>query len=83
MEELDYQEIIKAKLCEILQYKGTIDETVNLVDIGFNSMNAIRFVVELETLFGITIDDEELLLDNFSSLERVYELVKQKTAVSS
>lgn len=83
MEDLELQEVIKSKLREILQYEGTIDEKANLVDIGFNSMIAIRFVVELETLFGITIEDEELLLDNFSSLERVYELVKQKMAVSS
>lgn len=71
---------IKRKLCEIMNIAEIGDDRAPLVDLGFNSMLAIRFVVELEIVFGLTVEDDELQLDNFSTVERIDSFVTRKMA---
>lgn len=46
--------------------------------VSFDSLTFINFVVQLEERFDIFIDDEELVLEQFDSVERVARLVAGK-----
>jgi acyl carrier protein len=48
-----------------------IPPTQLLSENGMDSLGFIRFVVLLEEEFGITIDDSDLLTENFGTLEAV------------
>lgn len=51
---------------------------------GFvNSLFAIELVTFVEKTFGIVVENEDLELENFSSVERLSELVDRKLALSS
>ncbi|XID90672.1 acyl carrier protein [Paenibacillaceae bacterium WGS1546] len=80
MSSEDNRARIKRKLCEIMNIDEIGDDRAPLVDLGFNSMLAIRFVVELEIMFGLTVEDDELQLDNFSTVERIDSFVTRKTS---
>lgn len=50
--------------------------------LGFvNSLVALQLVQFLEQEFGITVEDEDLDLDNFRSIDRIDGFVARKTAV--
>lgn len=50
----------------------------DLIALGLDSMRSINLVVELEVSFNILFDDDELLLSNFSSIDKIYSKVTQK-----
>lgn len=50
--------------------------------LGFvNSLVALQLVQFLEKEFGITVEDEDLDLDNFRSIDRIDGFVARKTEV--
>lgn len=49
---------------DILEYVDFID------DFGMDSITFISIVVEIEDIFGITIPDKELDMENFRSIEK-------------
>ena len=50
--------------------------------LGFDSVTLLEFILEIEDTFDVIIPDEDLLPENFSSLEKltdyVYKLVKSE-----
>ena len=48
----------------------------NLSDLGFGSIRVLQLVVELEQLFDITFEDEDLLCENFSTINKISSCVK-------
>ena len=56
-----------------------IDENTDLVrDFGYNSINIIQLVVELESVFNIEVDDENLLQEKLSPYKSLVEILKVK-----
>lgn len=56
------------------------DETLassDLMVLGMNSIMAIQIIVLLESEFNIEFDDEDLLLENVDSIEKIVNLVKK------
>lgn len=52
--------------------------------LGFvNSLVALQLVQFLEQAFGITVEDEDLDLDNFRSIDRIDDFVARKTGVAA
>ncbi|HET7461003.1 MAG TPA: acyl carrier protein [Longimicrobium sp.] len=47
-----------------------------------NSMFAMQLVQFVESTFGITVESEDLELDNFRSLNAIGALVRRKTAAA-
>ena len=43
-----------------------------LINIGFKSIQFIRFIISVEEEFNIEILDSDLLLSNFDTLEKIY-----------
>lgn len=54
------------------------NEPVNFVEEGMlDSFDVINLVNELDLAFGISIDGIDVLPENFSSLDRIIELLKK------
>ncbi|MCB9252921.1 MAG: acyl carrier protein [Flavobacteriales bacterium] len=48
----------------------------NLINIlGFNSKNVMQLIIRLENEFDISIDEEDLDIDNFNNVERIKGLI--------
>ena len=54
-----------------------ISEDTNLLELGLNSLNAIEMIVYLEDEFEIEIGDEELILENLSSIKKICDMLKR------
>jgi acyl carrier protein len=74
MSQLSIEEVVVKSLHEIIDTTNVNSKT-NLLELGMDSMNFIRLVVQLEDEFDIEIPDEEIFLDNFSDIEKICQLV--------
>ncbi len=54
---------------EILLRDEPLGKTDDLFDAGFDSMSLSRILVFIEEEFGVTIPDEDVVLDEISTLE--------------
>lgn len=52
----------------------------DLVELGLDSLNAIEVIVNLESEFNIQVEDEDLLLNNISTIEKLQKLVEKYLA---
>ena len=66
-------------LCDVLELddekaikiKGDFD----LLGFGLDSLKAIELVVMVEDKYGIMIDDDDLLVENFSTVDKIEKLI--------
>ncbi|WP_031309525.1 acyl carrier protein [Brevibacillus laterosporus] len=69
----------QAKICKILQdlleIKEPITECDDLTKKGLDSMTTIRLIVALEQAFDLEFSEEDLLLDNFRTVEKISGLI--------
>ena len=52
------------------------DEPMNVI--GLNSLNFIDCIMNLEKVFNIAFDDEELLLDNLNTINKLSVIIEKK-----
>ncbi|MEK3723342.1 phosphopantetheine-binding protein [Paenibacillus sp. FSL H8-0034] len=71
-ELLDILERVLKQEREVLESIGPDDD---LIEYNLNSILVVELVVELEIVYGIEIDDDDLLTENVSTLRRIQELV--------
>ncbi|MGG4094493.1 acyl carrier protein [Paenibacillus lautus] len=64
------------RLLEIGEQEVTDQEDLN--QLGMDSMSSVNLVVELEEMFDIVFDDEELLFENFSTVQKITDIVERK-----
>ncbi|AEY64970.1 acyl carrier protein [Clostridium sp. BNL1100] len=57
----------------------SVDENLNRV--GVDSVNFIEIIISLEDRLHIVFDDEELLLDNLNTLNKLEKVVSQKLGI--
>ena len=56
-----------------------INEDTDLIrDFDFNSINIVQLVVQLESTFGIELDNESLLLEKLSTYKGLVDILKAK-----
>lgn len=80
------REEIKEKLislyAEIFQSSGVdtdLLEYVDLIDdLGMDSITFITLIVQIETMFAITVPDDLLLMDNFKNMDAVIQMVSDQ-----
>lgn len=61
---------------DVLPYVDLID------DLGMDSITFISIVVEVEDLFGITVPDDMLLMENFKDIDGIIQIIENsKNAV--
>jgi len=59
---------------------GTLSEADNLVEAGvMDSLAIMKLILFLEDEFAIRITDEDMALQNFTSIDSIYSLVQKKT----
>lgn len=59
----------------------TLQDTQDIFALGFvNSLFAMQLVLFVEKEFGITVENEDLNIDNFRSISAITQLIGQKTA---
>ena len=51
--------------------------SMHLIDIGLNSLNFIRFIVELEKALNIEILDSDLVLENFKTIDTLMKMLNK------
>jgi acyl carrier protein len=47
----------------------------DLRDIGLNSLTSVELIVKLEEEFNITVEDDDLLLESVSTIEKIISLL--------
>jgi acyl carrier protein len=76
-------ERIRSFLIEDLQWQGERSELTDDLPLiesrTLDSLGLMRLIGKIETEFGITIRDEEIVLANFGTIARIATLVAGKT----
>lgn len=75
---------IKSTVKNFLQQRigdAQIQDTDDIFKLGLvNSLFALELVVFLENTFGITVENEDLDLNNFSQLNNIEQFIIRKTS---
>ena len=59
-----------------IPFEGKINETTRLIeDLGFDSISIIRLIVEIESKYGIIVNEDDLLIDRLNNLSLLSDLV--------
>lgn len=76
-------EKIKEIVGTVLELNEAQIENLNinadLLELGLDSLNAIEVIVNLESQFDIEVEDEDLMIDNLSTIDMLCDLVKKYT----
>ncbi|WP_336783260.1 acyl carrier protein [Paenibacillus illinoisensis] len=75
------EELITNKLSEVLNRATDLDFETELRNVGLDSIKTIEFIVNLEVEFDIQIDDQDLLVENFSTINKITKLLSEKYGV--
>lgn len=55
----------------------TIGDDDNLSFWGFTSMDVVKLVVAIEERFQFTLDNDELLMENFATINKINDILKK------
>ncbi|ATO49915.1 phosphopantetheine-binding protein [Brevibacillus laterosporus] len=69
---------IRTILQDMLEIKEPIAECDDLTKMGLDSMTTIRLIVALEQAFDLEFSEEDLLLANFRTLEKITGLINER-----
>lgn len=75
--EKSLRKIIK----EVLELSKPVEEICNdddLSELGMNSITAIELVVEVEEKYDFEFNDEDLLVDNFKTINRLVSYIEKR-----
>lgn len=62
---------------------STISEsTVLTTDLGFDSVQIISLIVELESTFDIEVEDDDLDIEKLTIYQNLFDIVKRKTSTT-
>lgn len=59
---------------------ANMNEHSDLVELGLDSLKAIEIVVNLEEEFDITVDEDDLLIENMSTITKLADLMEKYIA---
>ena len=64
---------------------GNIDEIMDINifdDLGYDSIQFIELIVKIENEFCIEIDESTLFMENFSTIEKIVDLINEKFIIN-
>lgn len=78
---------IEKRLKELISKVATQDvnpdsineETILTKYLGYDSVQIIELIVELENEFNIEIEDDDLEIENLTVYSKLYDMIKRKT----
>ncbi len=60
---------------------GRVEDHMDLIDdLGFDSINMLQLIIELEEQFDISISDDDLDIDNFKNIKSITALIEKNYA---
>lgn len=75
------EKIVKELIQEVLGLDQEAADNIKydqaLYDFGLDSIKAIELVVLIENKFDISVDDEELSIDNMESIDKIANLIRK------
>ncbi|WDF02029.1 phosphopantetheine-binding protein [Shouchella hunanensis] len=75
--KVDLRKFIEANM-EIFDYEESIKDDDNIFEKGFvNSIFAMRLLQYIEDKYNIIVNDDEISLNNFSSIDNIVSLLKR------
>lgn len=79
---MDIAQRLKEIIIKITMQDINIDNinasTILTTDLGYNSVQIIELIVELENEFNIEIDDDDLDIENLTVFNKLHEMVRRK-----
>lgn len=75
--EKSLRKIIK-KVVELSKSVEEIGNDDDLTELGMNSITAIELVVEVEEKYNFEFNDEDLLVDNFKTINRLVSYIEKR-----
>ncbi|WP_245856122.1 phosphopantetheine-binding protein [Paenibacillus rigui] len=75
--ENELLDILQRVLKQEHEVLASLGPDEDLIEYNLNSILVVELVVELESGFGIEIDDDDLLTENVSTLRRIADLVRK------
>ncbi|WP_165861402.1 acyl carrier protein [Paenibacillus paeoniae] len=75
------EQVVAKKLSEVLNRATDLNFEIDLRNEGLDSIKTIEFIVNLEVEFDIEIDDQDLLVENFSTINKVTKLLSENYGV--
>jgi len=67
---------------EVLLRRAPLGPDEDLFEAGFDSMSLARVLVFVEQRFGVTIPDEDVVVDELSTLEKMSRFVAARVAAA-
>ncbi|WP_158602300.1 acyl carrier protein [Cohnella endophytica] len=77
-EVIDYLRESIAELTEESKDSAPVDIHEPIYDMGVDSMKTIQLIVLIEQHFDINFDDEELIMESFSTIDRITDCIVNK-----
>lgn len=65
-------------LKDVLQLPEEPPYDSNLVFYGLDSITAVNLIVDIESEFQIMFDNDDLLIDNFATVEKIVNMIRAK-----
>jgi acyl carrier protein len=78
LQDSSLEQAINKKLNEVLNRESNLEYTTDLRNEGLDSIKMIELIVSLEVEFDIEIEDQDLLIENFSTIEKIASLFSEK-----
>lgn len=79
----DIKTSVRAFLARFFQNVDLADDQ-DIFALGFvNSLFAMQMVLFVEKEFGFTVEDDDLNIDNFRSINAIAELIERKTTAET
>ncbi|UNK18922.1 acyl carrier protein [Paenibacillus sp. N3/727] len=79
--EQHIQSFLKGRICELLERPELSDElTINtqLSEVGMDSVMLVNLMVHIEQHYQIFYEDDELLEENFATIQIISEKIQEK-----
>lgn len=68
----------------VFEDEAEFSDADNIFEMGYvNSLFAMKLLNYIENKFGITVENEEINIKNFSSVNNIYQLVKAKLEITT
>lgn len=75
---LSLEQTVTNKVSEVLRRTIQLHYDADLRNEGLDSLRTIQLIVSLEAEFGIEIDDGDLLVENFSTINKIITCMTEK-----
>lgn len=77
----EIEQSLRKIIMELLELTKPIEEIENdedLTKLGMNSISTIELVVEVEAKYDFEFNDEDLLVENFKTIERLATYIEKR-----